>query len=170
MVVRAYIDDSGANTTSSVFVLGGFIAPVDNWLAFSTDWKAALDTPPKLEYFKMKEAARLKDQFHPRKGWTEELRNQRINALAAIIRKYAALRVSVALRHSDFIKYLRSLPAVNRGLARDTPFVTALSLLMTAVSTSRETNLPRNRLISYLINRKGSKKNWPIWVRHQKTG
>jgi hypothetical protein len=47
MVVQAYIDNSGANTTSSVFVLGGFIAPVDSWLTFSTDWKGALDTPPK---------------------------------------------------------------------------------------------------------------------------
>jgi hypothetical protein len=141
MVAQGYIDDSGANTTSSVFVLGGFIAPVDNWLAFSTDWKAALDAPPRLEYFKMKEAARLKDQFHPRRGWTEELRDQRINTLAAIIQKYAVLRVSVALRHSDFIKHLRSLPAVNRDLARDTPFVTALSLLMTAVAISREQNL-----------------------------
>ena len=138
MVTQAYIDDSGNSSSSPIFVLGGFIAPIDKWQSFSTEWQAALDAPPTLEYFKMKEAARLKDQFHPRKGWTHELRDQRIDRFADIIHKHAHLRVSIALRNSDFKKYLRSIPAVNRGLAADTPYITLLSLMMVAVAHSRE--------------------------------
>jgi hypothetical protein len=136
--MQAYIDDSGNSTNSPIFVFGGFVAPVENWLAFSDEWKAALQTPPILDYFKMKEAARLKDQFDPRKGWTADLRDQRINEFAEIIHKHADLRVSAAIKYNDFKKYIRSIPAVNRGLAADTPYITALSLLMTAVALSRE--------------------------------
>jgi hypothetical protein len=140
MVTQACIDDSGNSTNSPVFVLGGFIAAADSWAAFSAEWKAALDAPPALEYFKMKEAARLKDQFHPRKGWTDDLRDQRIKRFAEIIQKYALLRVSVAIKNSDFKKYIRSIPAVNRGLARDTPYITMLGLLMIRVACARESH------------------------------
>jgi hypothetical protein len=48
--------------------LGGFVAPVGRWLAFSDEWKAALNQPPALEYFKMKEAARLGINSTPEKA------------------------------------------------------------------------------------------------------
>src|SRR6266851_757494 len=69
MPFQAYIDDSGSEPQSPVFVLGGFIAPHEKWASFSEEWQAALDQDPKLEYFKMTEAAHLGGQFSRRRGW-----------------------------------------------------------------------------------------------------
>src|SRR5437868_7829681 len=78
MVLQTYADDSGNEPTSPIFVLAGFIASYEEWAAFSDEWKAALAEPPGLDYFKMKEAERLHDQFSKRKGWTEKKRDDRL--------------------------------------------------------------------------------------------
>ena len=59
----AFIDDSGSGGDSPYYILAGYSAPKATWAAFWPDWQAALDVPPKLEYFKMSEAESLKGQF-----------------------------------------------------------------------------------------------------------
>jgi hypothetical protein len=138
VTLRAYIDDSGSDGKGPIFVLGGFVAPVGRWLAFSDEWKAALTQPPALEYFKMKEAARLRDQFDPRKGWTPDLRDRRINDLSDIIHKYASFRLSGMIRHRDFNNYIKSVPAPERGLVTDTPYVFLFMLMNIAIAYASE--------------------------------
>ena len=56
VMLQAYIDDSG-NGDPPVYVLAGFVASSDEWEIFTDEWQALLDAPPRLEYFKMKEAS-----------------------------------------------------------------------------------------------------------------
>jgi Protein of unknown function (DUF3800) len=125
MGFEVYIDDSGSEPQSPIFFLAGFIASVEQWAAFSNEWTTALAQPPKLEYFKTNEAAGLgaHGQFSKKKGWDEAKRDDRLVTLTRIINKYAKLRVSVSIRHDLFEKYMRSLPAVERNLATDSPYV-----------------------------------------------
>jgi hypothetical protein len=53
---QAAVGDSGSEPQSPIFILGGFIAPADQWARFSAEWKAALDEPPGIAYFKLTEA------------------------------------------------------------------------------------------------------------------
>jgi hypothetical protein len=102
MVVQAYFDESGSNVHSPVFAMGGFISTVDRWAAFSLDWEAALAEAPALDYFRMNEAHRLKEQFGEERGWDEELRDKRVNRLCEIICDHAITRVDIALYRKDY--------------------------------------------------------------------
>jgi len=127
-------DDSGSEPQSPIFVLAGFVAPAVKWAAFSTDWQAALNEVPKLEYFKMNEAAGMNGQFHKRRGWTEPKRDDRLVTLARIIKKYASVRVSAWIRHDDYETHIRSLPAPVRHLGFDSPYVLLLQQLILAIA------------------------------------
>jgi hypothetical protein len=75
---QAFIDDSGSGLP--VFVLSGYISSVDWWESFSDEWQKLLDAPPKLPYFKMREAAKCwggkmkADQtYHRIKSFVDEI-------------------------------------------------------------------------------------------------
>ena len=90
---QACVDDSGNEPTKPHFILAGFVAPAANWAALTKEWQAALDETPKLDYFKMHEAARLKEQFDPSNGWTEAKRDDRLITFTRIIRKHVGIRI-----------------------------------------------------------------------------
>lgn len=123
MVFQTFIDDSGSEPQSPIFVLAGFIAPHVNWARFSDDWQTELDKSPKLDYFKMTEAAGLGGQFSRRRGWNEAIRDIRVMNFANIVLKHAAIRVEFTMRHDDFGRYISSIPAVQRSLYIDHPYV-----------------------------------------------
>ena len=89
LMMRAYVDDSG-NGQPPVFLLAGFVAHGEQWEQFSGQWQEVLDGPPKLEYFKMREAARLEGQF---KNWTEGDRDSRLWEFLTVIRRNVKLCV-----------------------------------------------------------------------------
>jgi hypothetical protein len=89
------IDDSGSEPSKPHFILAGFAAPAAQWAAFADEWQAALDEPPKLDYFKMKEAAKLQDQFAKKRGWDELKRDDRLITVTRIINKYVMARPAV---------------------------------------------------------------------------
>ena len=61
---QAVIDDSGNESNQQIFVLAGFVAPAENWIAFSLGWDRALkEAPIPLDDFKFTEATRLRGQF-----------------------------------------------------------------------------------------------------------
>jgi hypothetical protein len=122
MVFQVFIDDSGSEPQSPIFVLAGFIASHDNWARFADDWQTELDRYPKLDYFKMSEAGWLRGQFSTERGWTESLRDNRVMDFANIVLKHAAIRVETTMRHDDFAHYLSSIPAVRRSLYIDHPY------------------------------------------------
>jgi hypothetical protein len=129
------VDASGNEPNSPFFVLGGFVAPAVKWAAFSEAWQAVLDIPPKLEYFRMTEAANMSGQFHRRFGWTEAMRNDRVISFARIARKFASIRVSAWIRRADFDTHILSLPALVRSLGVDNPYVMLVNQIVLAVAT-----------------------------------
>jgi hypothetical protein len=86
LMLKAFVDDSHSGHTGPVFVLAGYISTAEKWAAFTDRWQMLLDGPPKLEYFKMKEAFRLEDQF---RGWSAPDRDERLTAMALAINDYA---------------------------------------------------------------------------------
>lgn len=81
VIFQAFIDDSGSGKPA--FVLSGYISPVRWWEDFSYDWQRLLDQQPKLEYFKMREAANLSEQFG---GMKMEARDKRVQQFTSLIR------------------------------------------------------------------------------------
>src|SRR5271165_2706757 len=138
MTVQAFVDDSGSHSGSPVFILGGFVADHKQWAVFAHEWQAALDIKPKLDYFKMSEAASLHGQFHPTKGWDETKRDERLEILANVIAKYAKLKIHALMRHDDFNELIRSLPAPRRSLSIDGPFCILANQLILAVAISAD--------------------------------
>jgi hypothetical protein len=92
-MMRAYVDDSG-NGQPPVFLLAGFVARDEQWEKFSAQWQEVLDGPPILEYFKMREAARLEGQF---KNWTERDRDSRLWEFLSVIKRNVILCVKLVV-------------------------------------------------------------------------
>lgn len=92
MMYVCHGDDSGKG--GPYFVIGGLTATVNQWLAFSREWQAALDEPPKLEYFKFTEAFNLQGQFHRRRFKATE-RNARGRKFLKAINRHCALAQAV---------------------------------------------------------------------------
>lgn len=97
MGFRAFFDDSGSGVP--VFVLSGYIDPVSRWEKFSEEWQALLDEPPKLKYFKMREAAQLCDEFA---GMKVHERNRRIQKFFRLIRDSVHLSASCVIPMGPF--------------------------------------------------------------------
>jgi hypothetical protein len=133
---QAAIDDSGSEPQSPIFILAGFVAPFGAWLQFTAEWQALLDKPPKLDYFKMSEAGSLSEQFHRSRGWTDRLRDTRVLELAQVVRKFAVARIHASMKNAHFTKYITSVPAPERKLAIDSPYVLLFTQIILAMATA----------------------------------
>src|ERR1700704_2413132 len=76
--LTAYLDESKSDP---MFVLGGFVAPVQAWSRFSRNWKKVLNEY-KVPYLHMKEFAFFKGPF---KEWTEDDRKAFLGQLLFVI-------------------------------------------------------------------------------------
>jgi hypothetical protein len=88
------LDDSGRADHSPVLVLGGWIAPISTWAEFVPHWDAMLEMRPRLEYFKMNDAATLRGQFV---SWSESRRDERVALVYKTIEEHIPYQVSVIL-------------------------------------------------------------------------
>ncbi len=122
MILQAYIDDSGNEPGSRAYILAGFVASPLQWAAFSDEWERTLHRPPRLDYFKNNEAMGLKKQFDEARGWTEQKRNDRLVALAQVIRKHIPERFSVALRNTDYYRFIEGIPVRKRMKTLENPY------------------------------------------------
>ncbi|MBS1982928.1 MAG: DUF3800 domain-containing protein [Bdellovibrionales bacterium] len=98
-MLKAFVDDSGSGGDSPWVVLAGYVSTVQDWLAFEQDWVCALDTDPRIEYFKHAEAESLKGQFL---GFTREARDAKIDALIKVIQNHVMLSIAARMRISDY--------------------------------------------------------------------
>jgi uncharacterized protein DUF3800 len=166
---EVYVDDSGSEPQSPIFFLGGFISSVERWAAFSNEWDSALALLPALDYFKMSEAAGFWEQFARKRGWNETNRDDRLVTFARIINKYAMLRVSASIRHDLFEKYLLSLPAIERNLAVDAPYITLAMHLVTGATMFAYDRGIRDPIDFIFDEQAGFKdelrERWPVYKR-----
>lgn len=139
MILQACADDSGNEPRDPIFVFGGFISPVEKWVKLADEWQAVLDETPKLEYFKMNEAAALARQWHKRKGWTETSRDRRLSSFIDVIKKYAEVAVHVSIKHDNFNALVASIPLPQRRLSSDKPYPLLATQFMLSVAALADT-------------------------------
>src|SRR5437764_6085429 len=63
VVLQANIDDGGQRKPAAIFLLAALVAPVSAWMSFAEEWQRELDSEPRIEYFKLKEAVYAQGQF-----------------------------------------------------------------------------------------------------------
>jgi Protein of unknown function (DUF3800) len=97
--IQAYIDDSGGPGQGDGFVLAGFIAEAQAWLAFSDEWQACLNKAPAISRFKMRDAAGRRGGFA---GFSKSARDDKLRALARVINHHADTSIAVAVDLSEF--------------------------------------------------------------------
>ena len=103
MALQAFLDDSGS-TAGPTFVLGGFISSYDKWERFADAWAAALAESPPIQYYKNSQAMSRKDQFE---GWSDVDVQKKISRLIRVIVPNVIYRISVAISHEEFNKFLK---------------------------------------------------------------
>lgn len=88
-MLQAYIDDSGWDGKSPVFVLAGYVSTPDRWQTFSDELQAVLaqQEPRSLPVFKMKNAIQLKNRKSPFYGWSEKERDERLIEFTKVIKR-----------------------------------------------------------------------------------
>ena len=100
-MLKAFVDDSGSGGESPWFVLAGYVGTVEGWDAFDPQWRAALDAPPRIQYFKGHEAESLRPDGQW-SGVTKEERDKKIDALVEIIHRYAHRAIYIRVRQKDY--------------------------------------------------------------------
>ncbi len=105
-MVRAFIDDSGSGGDNRYFVLAGYAADLPTWESFANAWKAVLDAPPAIKYFKMSEAESRKGEFL---GFSERERSDKVNALIDVILGHNVFEGSCRLQFAAYEEILKPL-------------------------------------------------------------
>lgn len=111
MALTAFLDDSGSEPQSQHFVLAGFVSAAEQWAEIADCWQSVCHEAPRIEYFKMVEAAHLRGQFG---GWTPEARDLKVIALSAVIPKYTVIQLCAHMRNEDFSHTIKGLPIYNK--------------------------------------------------------
>jgi hypothetical protein len=114
--LRAFTDDSAAQSGDRRLFLAGYLHRADAWASFSDDWHAELSAWPSIEYFKASEANALNGQFDYKKDWDEAKRNAKLGNLAAIISHYRPLSFEFSINRQVFEDELK--PVSPYGLGR----------------------------------------------------
>lgn len=116
LMLRAFIDDSDIGR-HPVYVLAGWIAPVEAWAKFSDEWAAVLAMRPRIDYFKYSEAMNFSGEFN---GICEASRNEKMAILYNLIEEYKLNGVSAIIDHSVF---KRTLARSGHKLAKNPYFM-----------------------------------------------
>lgn len=108
-MLASYFDDSGSEGLGPVFILGGYVAPVEKWKQFSREWSAALSEEPAIAYLKMRHANSLRGEFW---GWSVQARNTKLDRLAEVIINNVSLGVASAVFWEDWQKVKAEFPTI----------------------------------------------------------
>lgn len=97
VVIQAFVDESGLDENATFFCMSAVIGRAEDWAIFSDEWQACLDAYPRIKYFKMAEAAKLRGQFF---GLTEEQRDNKLRALRAVLNRHRRAVHNTAMEKS----------------------------------------------------------------------
>jgi hypothetical protein len=100
-MMHVYVDESGADGQSPVFLFSALIAEAEKWAIFSDEWEACLKEFPSILYFKMDEAVGRNKQFY---GFSETQRDNKLKKLCAILNKVQPHQISNILQLEGFEK------------------------------------------------------------------
>jgi hypothetical protein len=99
VMLQGYTDDSGSDGNRPPFVLAAYLSEAEKWATFSDEWKAELRREPKIEYFRMAEAATGEGQFF---GVPIEFRRYKVRNLMAIIKKHNLEGVDIHILWDEY--------------------------------------------------------------------
>jgi hypothetical protein len=102
VILQTFLDDSA---TDELYILGGYVAPLDKWKEFDPRWFELLKKQPRLGFYRTSDALSLspKGQF---RHFNEQQRDERITELAqAIPNDDWCYAVACYLSKSDFETY-----------------------------------------------------------------
>jgi hypothetical protein len=121
MGLTTYVDDSGSDPSSPVYVLGGVCLPSSWWEEHvSPEWSGVLKDTPPIPYFKASEV--WEKDIEKESAWASlepSRRRRKVDALVDVLTTYHPLTFSFQLNWSDFkdFKNTYSLP-----LGKDDPY------------------------------------------------
>jgi len=101
--ITAYIDDSGSEPSSKIFVLGGVALPAGWWARLSEEWRGILDASPNIEYFKASEVWDHKKG--PFQHLSDREREIKVFALSESLCDFHPLAVSCSVEWSVFLDF-----------------------------------------------------------------
>jgi hypothetical protein len=132
MPLYAFIDDSGSEPTQPIYVLGGYVAPVDYWPKVANSWGLVLEAEPPVEGYK----ASLVWDYHkgPFSHLSTEERRAKVDALVDVISKYNMVAISARLRWDDWRTFLNKHQLACQ--ARDPYFFLFYALIISLVQLS----------------------------------
>ena len=104
----------------------GTMSPFQHGEVFVTDDGAETDLDlghyERFTHSPLSQANNLTSEFDRSRGWDENLRDIRVDALCDIACNHARLATHVYLKHDDFNKYIASLLLPYRQLSSDNPY------------------------------------------------
>lgn len=124
---RAFFDETGKDPSKDkAFVMGGFLARVEDWLGVSDAWDECLRASPAIDYFKHAECENLHEQFW---RFSREQADRKKYALAEVIGNFKLRGFCAIVPHG----IVKGKP-VQRGLVGsrvyDWGFATATKLVL----------------------------------------
>lgn len=125
MMLKAYFDDSGSHSLGAVYVVAGYIAPVEQWVAFEDEWSSAL-TLHGLSFLKAEHAHRRSGEFS---GRSRERVAQIMEHMSGIIARHASYEVSVQVPRAEFDKAVEEANVLQRPKYRS-PYLLCYRELM----------------------------------------
>lgn len=163
-MLRAYIDETEYEGRPPLFVLGGYIASVEQWHRLSNEWQEVLELTPRVRYFKLREALKGTGQFH---RMPEERRIEKIALVRMCVEKNVQAEFGIAFRLDWFRKIF---PAGDKTL-RNPYYYAANNLLSELVLGSRELGVDKQPIDFIFDNRVREKaeliKGWSAVVEIQ---
>lgn len=129
MMFRAFFDESGLNPKEDkAFIMGGFLARVEDWERVSEQWDTCLRQHPVIEYFKSDEARNLSGQFGRLSRLAAEKKK---SALAQVIGDADIQGFCATVKYRDFVnRDARANKAWMGGRIYDWGFLTSTSGLL----------------------------------------
>ncbi len=109
MMLQGFIDDSGNDGKSPVFVLAGFMSSVERWEAFSDEWDRVLKPADgfQLEVLKMTDVYRNRVRGARYYGWPDDDRDDRLKKLIKVINTHAMHGIISVIPYEPFNRIIK---------------------------------------------------------------
>jgi len=101
VMLAGYFDASGADKVQKVFGLAGYVAKVDKWVSFDTEWKKAL-IEFNLPYFHLTDFINGKDRYY--RDMVERDKNRLLDRLLRVIRLHCTHPIGAFFSKQDHDK------------------------------------------------------------------
>lgn len=115
-MLTAYMDESRTDEGKPYPVIGGYIAPVEEWLAFSGEWKAVLSDAG-LTGFHAADCWSNDKPFDDRRRWNMPAKERLVNKLLTVIEQHAIKSIVTAVDNDAYLESIgdRQVTANKQG-------------------------------------------------------